>query len=139
STRAVATSITPTRRRCGATTSVRLMRLPSIAVKPDASTGSSTSDLLQNLTRSLVRQHLPLDPLERVVDRLRVAAELLGHLLVGRALEVQTQRVGLELRQPAAEREDEALQLLRRDHDDRGLVDDRAREGVAEGALAVRV
>src|SRR5205807_10394393 len=36
--------------------------------------------LLQDLPRSLVRQDLPLDPLERVVDRLGVAAELAGHL-----------------------------------------------------------
>ena len=45
--------------------------------------------LTQYLARALVRVDLPLDPLQRVVDRLRVAAELLGHLFVGRALEVQ--------------------------------------------------
>lgn len=44
--------------------------------------------LAQDLARALVRVDLPLDPLERIVDRLRVTAELLGHLLVGRALEV---------------------------------------------------
>ena len=51
--------------------------------------------LLQDLARALVRVDLPLDPLERVVDRLRVAAETLGHLLVGRAFEIQAQRVRL--------------------------------------------
>jgi hypothetical protein len=52
--------------------------------------------LRQDLTFLLVVQDLPLDPLERVVDRLRVAAELLGHLLVGRAFEVEPERVRLE-------------------------------------------
>jgi hypothetical protein len=58
------------------------------------------SGLLENLARALVRVDLPLDPLQRVVDRLRVAVELLGHVLIGRAFEVQAERVGLELRQP---------------------------------------
>src|SRR5262245_21601783 len=94
---------------------------------------------VQNLARALVGVNLPLDPLQSVVDRLRVAAELLGHLLVGRALEVQAQRVGLELREAGAEAEDEALQLLGRDHAHDRVVHVRARECVAEGALAVRV
>ena len=52
--------------------------------------------LLKNLAALLVRQDLPLHPLQRVVDRLRVAAELFRHLLVRRAFEIQTQRVRLE-------------------------------------------
>jgi hypothetical protein len=48
------------------------------------------SRLLKNLARLLVRQDLPLHTLQGVVDRLRVAAEVVRHLLVGRALEVVT-------------------------------------------------
>src|SRR5918992_3247845 len=98
---------------------------------------ASESQLLQDLTRSLVREDLALDALQRVVDRLRVAAELLGHLLVGGALEVEPQRVRLQLREPASEGEDETLELLRRDHADGGLVDARAGKRVSEGAVAV--
>src|SRR5919197_4080448 len=72
--------------------------------------------LLQDFARLLVRDDLPLHALERVVDRLRVAAEPLGHLLVRRALEVEPQRVRLERREARAEAEDEALELLGRDH-----------------------
>src|SRR5438552_685992 len=86
-----------------------------------------------------MRQYFALDPLQRVVDRLRVAAEPLGHLFVARALEVELEGVVLERGQTAAEREDEALQLLRRDHDEGRLVDDRAWERIAERAFAVRV
>src|SRR6476469_9778887 len=88
---------------------------------------AAASALLQNLPRLLVRKHLALHALKRVVDRLRIATEPLGHLLVGLALEVELERVGLELRKAAAEREDEALQLLGRDHADRGIVDRRPR------------
>ena len=49
------------------------------------------------------------------------------------------QRVGLELREPGAEPEDEALQLLGRDHADGRLVDGRAGQRVAEGAVAVGI
>src|SRR5207237_7981275 len=71
--------------------------------------------------------------------RLRVATELRRHLLVRRTLEVEAQRVRLELRQTRAEREDEALELLRRDYADRGVVDCRAREGVAQRAFAIGI
>src|SRR4051812_1347169 len=50
----------------------------------------------EDLTPVLVRQDLPLHALQRIVDRLRVAAELGRHLLVGRAFEVEAQRVRLE-------------------------------------------
>src|ERR671930_1167288 len=95
--------------------------------------------LLQDFAALLVRDDLALHALQRVVDRLRVAAEPLGHVFVGRALEVEAERVGLERREAGAAAEDEALQLLRRDHDHRRLVDAGARQGVAERALAVRV
>ena len=39
--------------------------------------------LEKNLTLALMVQNLPLHPLERVVDRLRIARELLRHFLVG--------------------------------------------------------
>ena len=42
--------------------------------------------LQQNLTRLLVRQNLTLYPLERVINRLGVAGQLLCHLFVGRSL-----------------------------------------------------
>src|SRR3954469_21496604 len=82
----------------------------------------SAGRLLQDLARLLVVQNLALDPLERVVDRLRVALEPLGHVLVGRAFEVELEGVGLELRETCAEAEDETLELLRRDDADRRLV-----------------
>src|SRR3954462_11284764 len=94
---------------------------------------------LWDFARLLVGENLPLDALERVVDRLRVAAELLRHVLVRRALEVEAKRVGLERREAGAEAEDEALQLLGRDHDQRRLVHRRAWQGVAERALALAV
>src|SRR5881394_4202527 len=86
-----------------------------------------------------MREDLALDALQRVVDRLRVAAELFGHVLVGRALEIEAQGVRLERREARAEAEDEALQLLGRDHDQRRLMHRRAWQGVAERALALAV
>src|ERR671935_336869 len=95
--------------------------------------------LVENLAQLLVLENLPLDALKRIVDRLRVAAERGGHLLVRRALEVELERVGLELRKARTEREDEALKLLCRDHADRRIVDARSRERVAERHVGVRV
>jgi hypothetical protein len=57
---------------------------------------SAHRSLLKNLAALLVRQDLPLHTLQRIVDRLRVAAELFRHLLVRRAFEIQPQRVRLE-------------------------------------------
>src|SRR5918996_3650154 len=96
-----------------------------------STTRSAGCASVQHLARFLVRLDLALDALQRVVDRLRVAAELLGHLLVRRALEVEPQRVGLELGETGPEAEDEALQLLGRDHAHRGLVHAGARKRVA--------
>jgi PD-(D/E)XK endonuclease len=48
-----------------------------------------TGRLLQNLAAGLMLLDLALDALEGVVDRLRVDPEALGHVLVGRAFEVQ--------------------------------------------------
>src|SRR3954447_18375767 len=86
-----------------------------------------------------MRDDLALDPLQRVVDRLRVAAELLGHVLVGRALEVEAQCVRLERRKARAEAEHQTLKLLGRDYDERRLVHRRPRQRVAERALALAV
>src|SRR4029079_3572375 len=99
-----------------------LMTTPLREFTPQRSTcdvtpgGASDQLLARDLARALVRIDLALDPLERVVDRLRVAAEVLGHVLVGRALEVEPERVRLERREPASEAEDKALQLFGRDH-----------------------
>jgi hypothetical protein len=82
-------------------------------------------------------EHLPLHALESVVDRLRVAAEILSHLLVGVALEIEPESVALERRQPRAEAEDEALEFLRRDDADDRVVDAGARKRIAERAVAV--
>ena len=76
----------------------------------------------EHFARLLVREDLPLDALQSVVDRLRVAVEILGHVLVGVALEVQRERLRLERREAAAEREDEALELLGRDDADGRVV-----------------
>src|SRR3954468_14688812 len=79
------------------------------------------SSLREDFARALVRDDLPLHALERVVDRLRVAFEHLGHLVVGGALEVHAQRVRLKRREARAEAEDQALELVGRDHRDRGI------------------
>ena len=71
--------------------------------------GRADRRLLKDLARLLVRQDLPLHALQRVVDRLRVAAEVFRHLLVRRALEVQPQRVRLERRERRREAADERL------------------------------
>jgi hypothetical protein len=46
--------------------------------------------LQQDLPGFLVGQDLSLDPLERIVNRLRVAAQLLSHIFVRRPLQVET-------------------------------------------------
>src|SRR5687768_1364260 len=96
-----------------------------------------TGGLREDFARRLVRQDLALDALERVVDRLAVAAQLLRHLLVREALEVAAEGVGLELREPGTEAEDEALQLLGRDDADRRIVRERPRKRVPQRAVAV--
>src|SRR5262249_4184230 len=83
--------------------------------------------LPEHVAGALVHDDLPLDPLQGVVDRLRVHAQLIGHVLVRGALEVEPERVRLESRETCAEAEDEALQLLARDHLHGGLVDVGAR------------
>ena len=88
----------------------------------------------------LVGQDLALDPLERVVDRLRSRSRARRPSPRTRALRGSSaQRVRLERREAGAEREDEALQLLGRDHAHGRVVDRRAGERVAERALAVGV
>src|SRR5262245_29385124 len=53
--------------------------------------GASCYSVLQkDLPGFLMGQDLSLDPLERVVNRLRVAAQLLCHLLVRRPFQVET-------------------------------------------------
>src|SRR5581483_5290609 len=97
------------------------------------------SRLQEDLTSALVLEHLALHALERVVDRLRVAPELVGHLFVRRSFEVETQGVRLEPGKTRAEAEDEALQLLARDHAGRRLVDARPGQRVAQGHVALRI
>ena len=103
----------------------------------DAASSGGAPLLVEDLAALLVLEHLALHALERVVDRLRVAAEILGHLLVRVALEIEAQRVRLERREAGAEAEDEALELLGGDDADGRVVDARARERVAERAPAV--
>ncbi len=55
----------------------------------------------------LVRNDLPLDALEGVVDRLAVAVELLCHPFVRAAVEVEAKRLGLERRERRAKTADE--------------------------------
>src|SRR6478672_4191193 len=102
-------------------------------------TTRSAASLLRDFAGLLVREDLPLHALQRIVDRLRVAAEPLRHVLVGRPLEVKAERVRLERRETGAEAEDEALELLGRDDHHRRLVHRGAWQRVAERALAVRV
>src|SRR5436309_5957256 len=72
--------------------------------------------LPEHLAGVLVHDDLALDSLQRVVDRLGVHLELHRHVLVRGTLEVETKRLCLQLRQSRAEAEDEALELLGRDH-----------------------
>ena len=55
---------------------------------------------------------LPLDPLQRVVDGLAVAADPPPDLLVGMAVEVQREHAGLELGQRSRDAGDERAELL---------------------------
>ena len=71
--------------------------------------------------------------------RRRLAAEILGHVLVRRALQVEPERVGLERGQRRRETPDQRLQLLGRDDLHRWLVDVRGGERIAESDVAVRV
>src|SRR4029453_16987977 len=66
--------------------------------------------LREDGSRLPVDDDLPLHALERVVDRLRVTPEELGHLLVRVALEVEAECIRFELRQPATSRQDSALE-----------------------------
>lgn len=98
---AARTDITRTQRSYVAATSARSTNSRSDSLLSTRSRGSTSSDgskqrLLEDLAGLLMGQDLPLHPLERVVDRLRVAPEVLGHLLVRRAFEVMAQRVRLE-------------------------------------------
>ena len=66
------------------------------SARPRNTRSRRSGSLLQDLAFALVVQDLPLDPLQCVVDRLRVAGEFVGHVLVGGALEVEAQRAGLQ-------------------------------------------
>src|SRR5215217_5342420 len=57
-----------------------------------------TRSLVENLAALLVNQDLALHALEGVVDRLRVASELLRHLFVGTPFQVEPKRFALERR-----------------------------------------
>ena len=82
-------------------------------------------------------EDLPLYPLERIIDRLGVARQFNCHFLIGRALQVETEGIRLQLGESRSEGEDQALELLCRNDANGGVVDVRPRERVAEGALAV--
>src|SRR3712207_2679883 len=62
-----------------------------------------------------VHAHLALHALQRVVDRLRVAAEPAADLLVGAPVEVEREDARLELAERGAQAADERLQLLAAD------------------------
>src|SRR5262245_25205871 len=72
-----------------------------------------------NLARFEMGRDLALDPLEGVVDGLRVALEALGGRLVGVAVEVEGEDAALEIGEDTGrsrEAGDEALELFRGDH-----------------------
>jgi hypothetical protein len=91
---------------------------------------------VKDLARGEVGRDLPLDALQRVVHRLRVAGEALGDLLVGATVEVAGEDLALELGQHRLEALDEAAQLLGRDHLRGRVLDARAREDLLQGRLA---
>ena len=71
----------------------RAARSSADATTPSTETAPARSGLRRNGARRLMRHDLPLHPLQRVVDRLAVALELLGHPLVRAAVEVQPERL----------------------------------------------
>src|SRR3954470_17517613 len=75
---------------------------------------------------------LALDPLECIVDRLRIALQELADLLVGAALEIQREHAPLERREAGAEAADERRELLRGHDAAGGIVDGRARQRVSQ-------
>ena len=78
------------------TTTWSISRISAAVIRFAPPTTKSDASLLKDFARLLVRDDLALHPLEGVVDRLRVAAEPVSHVLVGRAFEVEAERVGLE-------------------------------------------
>src|SRR3954468_9022833 len=109
--------------------------------RPDSGPGQmyywSVRRLKQHVPRLKVRPDLALDPLQRVVDGLRVAREPLGDRLVGVAVEVERQDGALELRQDARQARDEAVQLPARDPLVHRVVRHRARKHLVERRLGV--
>src|SRR3954451_10506184 len=100
-------------------------------------TSAITAVLLEDVPGRQVRADLALDPLQRVVDRLGVAAEALADLLVAVAVQVQGQHAGLELRQRRREAGDQRLQLLGADDLVDRVVHRRAGDDLVERGLAV--
>ena len=84
--------------------------------------------------------YLALDPLQGVVNGLRVALQALGDHLVGVAVEVEREHPALEVREhagDAGEAGDEALQLFGRDHLVDRVVDARPGQDLVQGRFRV--
>src|SRR5919206_1035500 len=99
---------------------------------------SNTPDgLQQHAARREVGSDLALDPLQRVVDGLRVAPDPLADVLVAVPVEVQRQHAGLELRQRGGQAAHEGAELLGGDHLVDRVVHRRPRDDLVERRLAV--
>src|SRR5215203_5524721 len=86
-----------------------------------------------------MKEDLALHALEGIVDRFRVAPDFGGHVLVRQAFEVEAKCIRLEGREPCAEREHQALELLGGDDAQARVVDTRAGQRVTERAIALTV
>src|SRR5215218_10077961 len=100
-----------------ATTRTTTSRMISTAVTTgivgrSARRGRAGGGLQQDVAGAQVRPDLALDPLERVVDRLRVAAQALADGLVAAAVEVEGEDARLELGERRRQAPDERAQLL---------------------------
>src|SRR6185436_15323909 len=92
-----------------------------------------------NAPRLQVSEHLALDALQGVVDRLGIAVQQITDLLVAAALEIAGQHLRLETRERAPQALEQALKLLGGDHAAGGIVHGRAGQGVAERAVGLRL
>src|SRR4051812_7897009 len=84
-----------------------------------------------------MRPDLALDPLQRVVDGLGVAAEAPADVLVAVSVEVQGEDARLELRQGGRQARDERAKLLGRDDLVHRIVDGRPGDDLVERRFAV--
>src|SRR6478672_7287226 len=100
-------------------------------------TASVLRTSIQHGSRDEVRADLALHPLQGVVDRLGIACESPGDLLVGATVQVERQGPGLELGERRGQAPDECLELLGGDDLQCRVVHGGAGDDLLEGRLAL--